>query len=320
MAALFSTRLGRQASGYLQDKYKQARLALGDITPAELLVQEATNGDPCVPDAKTLACIADAAFDIDDYWRIANVLHRRLGSVHDWKEWRPVYKALVVLEFLLTHGPEELPRDFLPTMKALRDLRGFTYIDDKGFDWGASMQRRADSVVSLLTDADRLRDARHRAAVGVRSFPFSHAADHHGVVSPTASASPVSSASSGSSRGSRGTWSFASASPHYSDSPAFVCLCSPNADYRHDKKFDAYTADDKRDGGVVVEEEADDYPTPHSQGSWLEESPSQSGSPASCCSSAKSTSSRRASGFLSLSQPERRNSSKKLQRQLSLDY
>ncbi|XP_047072713.1 epsin-3-like [Lolium rigidum] len=320
MAALFSTRLGRQASGYLQDKYKQARLALGDITPAELLVQEATNGDPCVPDAKTLACIADAAFDIDDYWRIANVLHRRLGSVHDWKEWRPVYKALVVLEFLLTHGPEELPRDFLPTMKALRDLRGFTYIDDKGFDWGASMQRRADSVVSLLTDADRLRDARHRAAVGVRSFPFSHGADHHGVVSPTASASPVSSASSGSSRGSRGTWSFASASPHYSDSPAFVCLCSPNADYRHDKKFDAYTADDKRDGGVVVEEEADDCPTPHSQGSWLEESPSQSGSPASCCSSAKSTSSRRASGFLSLSQPERRNSSKKLQRQLSLDY
>jgi epsin len=115
-------------------------------------------------------------------------------------------------------------------------------------------------------------------------------------------------------------WSFASASPHYSDSPAFVCLCSPNADYRHDKKFDAYTADDKRDGGVVVEEEADDCPTPHSQGSWLEESPSQSGSPASCCSSAKSTSSRRASGFLSLSQPERRNSSKKLQRQLSLDY
>ncbi|CAM0911491.1 unnamed protein product [Alopecurus aequalis] len=319
MAALFSTRLGRQASGYLQDKYKQARLALGDITPAELLVQEATNGDPCVPDAKTLACIADAAFDIDDYWRIANVLHRRLGSVHDWKEWRPVYKALVVLEFLLTHGPEELPRDFLPTMKALRDLRGFTYTDDKGFDWGASMQRRVDSVVGLLTDADRLRDARHRAAVGVRSFPF----DHHGGSSPTAtaSASPVSSASSASSRGSRGTWSFASASPHYSDSPTFVCLCSPNADYRHDKKFDAYTADDKRDGNLVIEEEADDYPTPHSQGSWLEESASQSGSPASCCSSAKSTSSSRwASGFHSLSQPERRNSSKKLQRQHSLDY
>ena len=71
------------------------------------LVQEATNNDPCVPDAKTLACIADAAFDMDDCWRIAKVLHHRLGRAADWKQWRPVYKALVVLEFL-THGPEDL--------------------------------------------------------------------------------------------------------------------------------------------------------------------------------------------------------------------
>ncbi|KAE8774971.1 clathrin interactor EPSIN 1-like [Hordeum vulgare] len=302
MAALFSTKLGRQASGYLQDKYKQARLALGDVTPAELAVQEATNDDACVPDAKTLTSIAEAAFDIDDYWRIANVLHRRLGCVHDWKEWRPVYKALVVLEFLLTHGPEELPGDFLPDMQALRDLRGFTYTDDKGFDWGASMQRRADSVVGLLTDADRLKDARHR----VRSFS-------HDGGSPTSSV-----ASSASSRASRGTWSFASSSPHYSDSPTFVCLCGPSVDYRHDKKFDAYTADDKRD--LVHDEEVDDYPTPHSQGSWLEESTTLSGSPVSCCSTRSAGGGRRASGFNSLSQPERRNSSKKLQRQLSLHY
>ncbi|KAF6982201.1 hypothetical protein CFC21_000622 [Triticum aestivum] len=306
MAALFTAKLGRQASGYLQDKYKKARLALGDVTPAELAVQEATNDDACVPDAKTLASIAEAAFDIDDYWRIANVLHRRLGCVHDWKEWRPVYKALVVLEFLLTHGPEELPGDFLPDMQALRDLRGFTYTDDKGFDWGASMQRRADSVVGLLTDADRLKDARQR----VRSLSFSH---------DGRAGSPTSSvASSGSSRASRGTWSFASSSPHYSDSPTFVCLCGPNVDYRHDKKFDAYTADDKRD--LVDDQEVDDYPTPHSQGSWLEESASLSGSPVSCGSARSAGGGRRASGFNSLSQPERRNSSKKLQRQLSLHY
>uniref|UniRef100_N1R011 ENTH domain-containing protein n=1 Tax=Aegilops tauschii TaxID=37682 RepID=N1R011_AEGTA len=259
MAALFTAKLGRQASGYLQDKYKQARLALGDVTPAELAVQEATNDDACVPDAKTLASIAEAAFDIDDYWRIAN---------------------------------------------ALRDLRGFTYTDDKGFDWGASMQRRADSVVGLLTDADRLKDARQR----VRSLSFSHDGG-----SPTSSV-----ASSGSSRASRGTWSFASSSPHYSDSPTFVCLCGPNVDYRHDKKFDAYTADDKRD--LVGEQEVDDYPTPHSQGSWLEESTPLSGSPVSCGSARSAGGGRRASGFNSLSQPERRNSSKKLQRQLSLHY
>jgi hypothetical protein len=51
------------------------------------LVQEATNNEPCVPDAKTLACIADAAFDMDDFWRIAKVLHQRLSRAADWKEW-----------------------------------------------------------------------------------------------------------------------------------------------------------------------------------------------------------------------------------------
>ncbi|XP_025822746.1 epsin-3-like [Panicum hallii] len=160
---LLAGEVKRQASGFLQDKYKQARLALGDVTPAELLVQEATNNDPCVPDAKTLACIADAAFDMDDCWRIAKVLHHRLGRAADWKQWRPVYKALVVLEFLLTHGPEDLLLEFRPDMPAMHDLRSFHYVDDKGFNWGACMQRRTDSILSLLTDADRLREARRRA-------------------------------------------------------------------------------------------------------------------------------------------------------------
>nr|ACG39901.1 hypothetical protein [Zea mays] len=161
---LLAGQVKRQASGFLQDKYKQARLALGDVTPAELLAQEATNNEPCVPDAKTLACIADAAFDMDDLWRIAKVLHQRLSRAADWKEWRPVYKALVVLEFLLTHGPEDLPREFLADVRAMHDLRSFHYVDDKGFDWGACMQRRTDSVLSLLTDADRLREARRRVS------------------------------------------------------------------------------------------------------------------------------------------------------------
>ncbi|KQK19491.1 clathrin interactor EPSIN 1-like isoform X1 [Brachypodium distachyon] len=323
MAALFSsTRLGRQASGYLQDKYKQARLALGDVTPAELLVQEATsNKDACVPDAKTLSCIAQAAFDIDDYWRIANVLHRRLGRVHDWKEWRPVYKALVVLEFLLTHGPQELPRDFLPDMPALHDLReGFNHVDDKGFDWGASMQRRADSVINLLTDEERLKDARRRAMAAAHGHELVSSLPTMAVSSPSSSSYSPSMASS-SSRSARSTWSFAGASPQYcSDSPGGGCLCSPGAgDYRRHKKFDAYTADDDN---KQMHPDHQDYfcnnptTTPRSPAS-VAFSPSPS--PVSSRSSG-----RRAPGFNSPSQAqlERRTSSKKLQlqRQLSLDY
>ncbi|KAK3122466.1 hypothetical protein QOZ80_8AG0641530 [Eleusine coracana subsp. coracana] len=323
----------KQASGFLQDKYKQARLALGDVTPAELLVQEATNNDVCLPDARTLACIADAAFDMDDCWRIAKVLHQRLkqGSV-DWKEWRPVYKALVVLEFLLTHGPEDLPREFLPDMPAMNDLRSFNYIDDKGFNWGACMQRRTDSILTLLTDGDRLKEARRRA---VR---VSHEVQR-GIGSPTSSSPPSSASSSSSSSRTSRTWS-SSFGSHYSDSPTMCFTCTSDANYRHDKKFDAYTADDdddwtKNKWASTVDEHNhhhhhDDDDQQHQlvdddDASWDPthlDHPSSSGSWSARFYSTMLTTignGRSSSGFRSLSHPERRTN-KKLQRQLSSDY
>ena len=297
------------------------------------LVQEATNNEACVPDAKTLACIADAAFDMDDMWRIAKVLHQRLSRAADWKEWRPVYKALVVLEFLLTHGPEDLPREFLPDMPAMHDLRSFNYVDDKGFNWGACMQRRTDSVLSLLTDADRLREARRRAirvsSLEVHGFGFGF-----GFGSPTSSSSPSSASSSASSRTSR-TWSFGGSS-HYSDSPTMCLTCASDADYRHDKKCDAYTADDDcwassnyRSGrqwaATVDEGDGEDQHQGLMDDAWdahLAAEDSTSTWSARLLGSLSLTPSR-ASGFQSLSQPEQRRTTKKLQgqlqRQLSAD-
>ncbi|CAM0148539.1 unnamed protein product [Urochloa decumbens] len=305
---LLAGEVKRQASGFLQDKYKQARLALGDVTPAELLVQEATNNAACVPDAKTLACIADAAFDMDDCWRIAKVLHHRLSRAADWKEWRPVYKALVVLEFLLTHGPDDLPREFVPDMPAMRDLRSFRYVDDKGFDWGACMQRRTDSVLALLTDADRLRHARRH------------------LFGPTAAASSSSSAASpssaSSSASSRTTWSFGggSGSSHYSDSPTMCLTCASDTDYRHDKKCDAYTADDANHHqhhhhqDDHQDDDAGCWDTAHhhhhQQQHMVDETTTSTTSML-----IGSLSSSRASGFQSLSQPEQRRTTKKLQLQ-----
>jgi epsin len=109
----------------------------------------------------------------------------------------------VVLEFLLTHGPEDLPREFQSDMAAMNDLRSFNYIDDKGFNWGACMQRRTDSILTLLTDGERLKEARRLSQHGGGS----------------ATSSPSTANSSQTSR----TWSFGS---HYSDSPT-MCLPAP---------------------------------------------------------------------------------------------
>ena len=49
------------------------------------------------------------------------------------KKWREAYKAMVVLEFLLTHGPLHLPHDFLYDLDHIRFLSTFQYVDDKGY-------------------------------------------------------------------------------------------------------------------------------------------------------------------------------------------
>ena len=45
------------------------------------MTEEATNGNPWPPDSQTLRSISKAAFEVDDYWRIVEILHRRFLSL-----------------------------------------------------------------------------------------------------------------------------------------------------------------------------------------------------------------------------------------------
>ncbi|KAF2534644.1 hypothetical protein F2Q70_00030385 [Brassica cretica] len=133
MGTLWFGEIKKQASLFLHDKYNVARLVLTDVTETELLVEEVTNDDPSSPDAKTMTKIADASFNTVDYWRIVDVLHRKIGKGEgEMKKWREAYKAMVLLEFLLTHGPLHLPHDFLYDLDHIRFLSTFQYVDDKG--------------------------------------------------------------------------------------------------------------------------------------------------------------------------------------------
>ena len=77
MDAPFFHELRRQASSYLTGKIRSARLALTDVTPTQLMTEEATNGDASPPSAKTMSLIAREAFEIDEYLRISDILHSR---------------------------------------------------------------------------------------------------------------------------------------------------------------------------------------------------------------------------------------------------
>ncbi|CAH8358795.1 unnamed protein product [Eruca vesicaria subsp. sativa] len=164
MGTLWFGEIKKQASLFLHDKYNVARLVLTDVIEVELLVEEVTNDDPSSPDAKTMTKIANASFNTVDYWRIVDVLHRKIGKGEgEMKKWREAYKAMVLLEFLLTHGPLHLPHDFLYDLDHIRFLSTFKYVDEKGFDWGAKVQKKADQIQTLLLGKEELREARLKA-------------------------------------------------------------------------------------------------------------------------------------------------------------
>lgn len=53
-------------------------------------------------------------------------------SKFERKNWRASYNSLVVLEHLLTHGPESVADEFQSDKEAIQDMGSFQHIDERG--------------------------------------------------------------------------------------------------------------------------------------------------------------------------------------------
>lgn len=79
------------------------------------------------------------------------------------EEWRQIYKALQLLEFLIKHGSERVIDDARGHLTLLKMLRQFHYIDQNGKDQGVNVRNRAKELAELLGDVDRIRSERKKA-------------------------------------------------------------------------------------------------------------------------------------------------------------
>lgn len=164
--------LKKQASFFFKEKLKTARLALTDVTPLQLMTEEATDGESCGPNTQTLGSISKAAFEFEDYLQIVNVLHKRLAKF-DQRNWRMAYNSLIVVEHLLTHGPESVSDEFQGDKDVISQMQTFQQIDEKGFNWGLSVRRKSEKVLKLLEKGDLLKEERKRArelSRGIQGF------------------------------------------------------------------------------------------------------------------------------------------------------
>ncbi|KAK9070475.1 hypothetical protein SSX86_010877 [Deinandra increscens subsp. villosa] len=165
--------LKKQASLFLKEKIKSARLALTDVTPAELLTEEVTNEDAWPPDTRSMGLISRAAFEVDDYWRIVDILHKRLWKF-DKEKWRGSYKALVILDHLLTHGPERISEEFQSDKEVIKEMAIFQHLDQERFNWGLRVREKSERILKLLEeDRTFLKEERCRArklTSGIKGF------------------------------------------------------------------------------------------------------------------------------------------------------
>lgn len=149
-------------------------------------------------------------------WVFASALHRQTQSdpsdAHpcwftrfdklDRRQWREPYKALILLEYLLTHGPGSIADEFQSDTEAIRDLGNIEYIDERGlalmipvhvvvlcwcsilclpqlrwflhrFDWGVAAREKTVRVLKLLEKGPHLKEERERArkiSRGIQGF------------------------------------------------------------------------------------------------------------------------------------------------------
>ena len=74
-----------------------------NLSPLEVQVEEATNLDTWGPHGTVMAEIAEACYDPEGYRQVLGILAKRFQEKDE--RWRMCYKALLLLEYLVKHGP-----------------------------------------------------------------------------------------------------------------------------------------------------------------------------------------------------------------------
>ncbi|XP_065213612.1 epsin-1 isoform X2 [Planococcus citri] len=138
-----------------------------NYSDAQVKVREATSNDHWGPRSSLMAEIADLTYNVVAYSEIMNMIWKRLND--HGKNWRHVYKALLLLEYLIKTGSEKVAQQCKENIFAIETLRDFQYVED-GKDSGLNVREKAKQLVILLKDDERLRNDRIRALKAKERF------------------------------------------------------------------------------------------------------------------------------------------------------
>ncbi|KAL1277672.1 hypothetical protein QQF64_024345 [Cirrhinus molitorella] len=140
---------------------RQMKNIVNNYTDAEIKVREATSNDPWGPPSSLLMEIADLTFNVVAFTEVMGIIWKRLND--HGKNWRHVYKALTLLDYLIKSGSDRVAQQCKENIYAIQTLRDFQYIDREGQDQGIGVREKSKQLVALLRDEDRLKQERSQA-------------------------------------------------------------------------------------------------------------------------------------------------------------
>ena len=135
---------------------------VNNYTEAEIKVREATSNDAWGPTSSIMGEISDLSHNQIAFTEVMAMLWKRLND--HGKNWRHVYKSLLVLEYLIKHGSERVTHQCKENLFAIDTLKNFQFSDPKtGRDEGHRVRERANKLVDLLKDEEFLKSEREKA-------------------------------------------------------------------------------------------------------------------------------------------------------------
>ncbi|KAK8066000.1 ENTH domain-containing protein [Apiospora hydei] len=150
---------------------RKVQNAVMNYTEMEAKVREATNNEPWGSSSSLMQEIANGTFNYQTLNEIMPMIYRRFTEKAA-EEWRQIYKALQLLEYLIKHGSERVIDDARGHITLLKMLRQFHYIDQNGKDQGINVRNRAKELAELLSDA-RANKAKYTGVEGGSMGGFS---------------------------------------------------------------------------------------------------------------------------------------------------
>ena len=138
-----------------------------NYTDAQVKVREATSNDPWGPSSTLMSEIADLTYNVVAFTEIMQMIWKRLND--HGKNWRHVYKSMVLLDYLVKTGSERVAQQCKENILAIQTLKDFQYVEDNK-DQGVNVREKAKALVNLLKDDEAMKTERTKALKAKERF------------------------------------------------------------------------------------------------------------------------------------------------------